>query len=394
MPKELIIACAGAGKSEHIINEAISRYRSGKRSLILTFTDCNQRQIIKRISTAIGAVPREISVKGWFTFLLEDMVRPYQSHILESRVSGLNFNEVDPHKRKGYSIRGRSEKEASGAYNYKHFVTAENHKAHSTYLSKLACRIAEESKVTRKVNRRTVKFGSAAERLEEIYDTVFIDEVQDLVGWDFEVLKALSASSTLNLQCVGDFRQTIYQTANAQKGPKTNKDKRAFFQDIGFTETSMNASHRSISEICAFSDLIHEGSGFPPTLSNVSRSNLPEDISDHMGVFSVKTKDFLDYFKQYNPTILRHSITSGKLYCSGREALNFGQSKGMTFLRTIILPTEPQKSFLRGDRVPLNAGSSDKAVNAFYVASTRARYSVAFLLDDEVTINGVSAWSP
>ncbi|WP_082851043.1 UvrD-helicase domain-containing protein [Sulfitobacter sp. HI0023] len=392
--RQLVIACAGAGKSERIINEAISNYRQKKRSLILTYTDCNQKQIIKRISKALGAVPGEIAVKGWFTFLLEDMIRPYQSHILENRVAGLNFNETDPHKRSGYTIKGRSEKHSSGKYNHMHFVTDPGHKAHSTYLSKLACRIAEESKVTRKQGRRTIKFGSAAERLEEIYDTVFIDEVQDLVGWDFEVLKSLSASESLDITCVGDFRQTIYQTANAQKHPKTNSDKRARFKELGFTEVSMNFSRRSVLEICEFSDLIHEGSGYPPTGSKVALPSISEENAKHIGVFAVNPKHFRAYQEYFNPTILRHSINSGVQYCVGREAFNFGQAKGMTFARTLILPTEPQMMFLRGNRAPLESGTTDKAVNAFYVASTRAQYSVAFLIDGLVSVKGVTMWTP
>lgn len=394
MTKELIIACAGAGKSAKIIDDAIARYRDRKRSLILTYTDCNQRQIIQRISSELGAVPPEIKVKGWFTFLIEDMIRPYQSCILQDRVSGLNFNETDPHKRSGYTIRGGAERASDGSVNPKHFVTEGMQKAHSTYLSKFACRVAEETKITRKVGRKSYKIGCATERLEEIYDAVFIDEVQDLVGWDFELLKLLSVCNDLDVFCVGDFRQTIYQTANVQKKPKNNDDKLSYFQEIGFTQSSMNKSRRSVAAICEFSDRIHGGSKFPSTLSAIDEKKLPVDVAEHLGMFVVKKADFRAYYDRYHPTILRHSQATEQEMCVGREVFNFGKSKGMTFDRTLILPTEKQRAFLKGDLRAFSGGSTDEAINKFYVASTRARYSVTFLLDEDPGVNGIVPWQP
>lgn len=394
MTKELIIACAGAGKSAKIIDDAIARYRDRKRSLILTYTDCNQRQIIQRISSELGAVPPEIKVKGWFTFLLEDMIRPYQSCILQDRVSGLNFNETDPHKGPRYTIKGRAERASDGSVNPKHFVTEGTHKAHSAYLSKFACRVAEGSKATRKVGRKSYKIGCATERLEEIYDAIFIDEVQDLVGWDFELLKLLSVCDELDVICVGDFRQTIYQTANVQKKPKSNDDKLSYFQGIGFTQSSMNKSRRSVAAICEFSDKIHGGSKFPSTLSAIDEKELTEDVAEHLGMFAVKKADFVAYYDRYHPTILRHSQATEQKMCVGREVFNFGKSKGMTFDRTLILPTKPQRDFLQGNSHAFTGGSTDKAVNAFYVASTRARYSVGFLLDEDTGIDGIVPWHP
>jgi len=392
--KELIIACAGAGKSAKIIGEAVARYRIGKKSLILTYTGCNQREIIKRISSELGAVPPEIRVKGWFTFLLEDMVRPYQSCILPQRVSGLNFNEVDPHRRNGYTISGRAERTAGTGINYKHFVTQKSKKAHSAYLSKFACRIAEKTNVVRKVDRKSYKIGYAIERLEETYDAIFIDEVQDLVGWDFEILKLLSVCQELDIICVGDFRQTIYQTTNAQKKPKSNAEKISYFQNIGLTSSNMNKSYRSVAAVCTFSDTIHKGLEIPPTVSGVNEQSLPSAVRDHLGVFIVTRADLCAYCERYQPTILRHNQTTEPDFCFEREAFNFGKSKGMTFNRTLIFPTGTQKKFLKGKPDAFAGGTTDKAVNAFYVAATRARYSVAFVMDEDAIVDGVATWHP
>ena len=53
--------------------------------------------------------------------------------------------------------------------------------------------------------------GAVVGRLERIYQHVFIDEVQDLVGWDLDVLELLLRSS-MSVTLVGDPRQQIIET--------------------------------------------------------------------------------------------------------------------------------------------------------------------------------------
>lgn len=83
------------------------------------------------------------------------------------------------------------------------YLTPCGTKAYSGLLAKLATRIAKMSK------------GAPAARLRQIYNKVYFDEVQDLVGWDYDVIKSLSKTLKEGMCCVGDFRQTIYSTTLA-----------------------------------------------------------------------------------------------------------------------------------------------------------------------------------
>jgi hypothetical protein len=43
--------------------------------------------------------------------------------------------------------------------------------------------------------------------------------MQDLVGWDYQVIKAVPETATADIKCVGDFRQTVYRTTIAARLP-------------------------------------------------------------------------------------------------------------------------------------------------------------------------------
>jgi superfamily I DNA/RNA helicase len=58
--------------------------------------------------------------------------------------------------------------------------------------------------------------------------------------------------------------------------------------------------------------------------------------------------------------------------------MNFGESKGLSFDRVLIYPTDPIQNWLRNN----NSVIADTSRSKLYVAITRARYSVAFVVSD------------
>lgn len=64
---------------------------------------------------------------------------------------------------------------------------------------------------------------SLLERLSNIIDTLFIDEAQDLSGWDFEIIKVILKSPS-EIKCIlcGDPRQHTYSTSASSKNKKYN----------------------------------------------------------------------------------------------------------------------------------------------------------------------------
>ncbi|MBA9083872.1 ATP-dependent exoDNAse (exonuclease V) beta subunit [Fontibacillus solani] len=64
------------------------------------------------------------------------------------------------------------------------------------------------------------------------------------------------------------------------------------------------------------------------------------------------------------------------------KSVNFGESKGITFERVLIYPTQPFTQWIKNNNFELLPTSRSK----FYVALTRAQYSVGIVYDyDERT---------
>ena len=239
-----------------------------------------------------------------------------------------------------------------------------------------------------RINKETK--NNPIKRLGEIYDDIYIDEIQDLIGWDYELIKKLSKQKNINITCVGDFRQTIYSTAVTIKKPKTNEEKLERFKSFGFKIKNRNISWRCIQAICDFSNTININDEYLPTNSKIK--TIPPKFEDHLGVFAVRKNDFHNYVNQFNPTILRHSKKSGLKICRGHHAVNFGESKGLTYDRIIIIPTKKHLDFIKGSTSAFDKDKTDDARNRFYVAVTRARYSVAFLFDGHIESNFIKIW--
>lgn len=378
MTRKLILASAGAGKSTLLVEQSLEQVAAGEKVLILTYTEKNQQELANKFVEMNRVVPCGVTIKGWFSFLLEDMIRPYQSCLFDERISGVHFNQSDPHRKGKFYIPGRAEKLA-GEYNPRHFLTDKEDKAHTTFLSKLAVVV------------NTVSGGKPIVRLSEIYGTVCIDEVQDLTGWDFDVIGFLAGSAIDHLCCVGDFRQTLYSTHLTNKKPKGNEDKLARFGKIGLAAEQLNISWRCIQPICDFADLVHADEKiYEPTGSKLE--GIEPDFSDHLGVYVVRLDKADAYLEQFEPTILRTSRVTQKAVCEGRQAHNFGECKGMGFNRVLICVTANHKKFLAGDKNAFAGGQTDRAKNALYVAITRARYSVAFLYDGDVSLPNAKVW--
>lgn len=191
---------------------------------------------------------------------------------------------------------------------------------------------------------------------------------------------------------MGDFRQTIYKTSNAQKKPKTNDEKIKAFKKIGFEPEYMNISWRCIQPICDFADTIHSNENYyQPTLSQVTQ--VPDNINNHQGIFVVSSESVSEYMARYSPVILRLNRKTITQLCDGHKTFNFGEAKGLGFDHVLILPTQKHKDFLSGKTEIFNHDKTDEAKNKFYVAITRAKYSVAFLGVD-VSHECVQPWSP
>lgn len=345
MANRLILAVAGSRKTQGIVDHCAS-LTCERRAVIVTYTQRNQTELRARLRDCGGGRPT-IVVTGWFTFLLREFARPFiPLKFPEARVRGFNFD-------------GRPHMYAAGI---NRFLDQDG----AVYKSELG-RLAYELIIA--------SDGASIRRLECMYDEIHIDEVQDLSGYDWEVVDAL-LRSRLDVQMVGDIRQAVLST-----NPRGQKNKKYAYAEVigwfrereaaGLIEIVENSTTwRCRPEIAHFSDSIFDSSWpFPQTASMNHR------VTGHDGVFLVHPKNVFEYMARYRPQCLRDSANSGKKL--NLDYMNFGQAKGATFSRVLVVPTDGIQQFVKSGKVlaPVSAAR-------FYVAVTRAEQSVAIVLDD------------
>ena len=205
--------------------------------------------------------------------------------------------------------------------------------------------------------------GKIINRLSEIYSNIYFDEVQDLAGYDIELLKLL-LDSDISITCCGDNKQATFSTHNAKKNKnQTGKNIWQFFGSLENVEIEKNlASRRFNQDICCFANRIFP-IGDPIT-------TIMDEKTEHDGVFLISEDDVEAYNQQYHPQVLRYDA---KTVIEKYHAVNFGACKGETFDRVLIFPNGPLTNFVMKGTV-LN--SPEK----YYVGVTRPRYSIALVL--------------
>ncbi|AQX00109.1 UvrD-helicase domain-containing protein [Elizabethkingia anophelis] len=368
MENKLIIAAAGSGKTTFLVEQALKQ-KEGK-VLITTYTQANEAEIKKKIIEKNKCIPENVTVQTWFSFLLKHGVRPYQGVIFEKKIKGLilvnSQSGLKAYTKDRQPIYFGEEKEFE-----QHYFSKEL-KIYSDKLSKFVFRCNEKSD------------GLVIDRISRIYSHVFIDEIQDLAGYDLELLKLLfDSKSTILL--VGDPRQGTYSTNSA---PKNSKFKKAnivnyFLENkaikIEIDQTSLLTNYRCNKAICDLSNKL-----FIDFEATTSGNN---EITDHDGVFFIKEKDVDSYLHKYQPLQLRD--TRKKIVNENYAVMNFGESKGLSFDRVIIYPTKPFLDWLKDSNTELTEISRSK----LYVALTRARYSVAIVNNKEKINEDISHYT-
>jgi DNA helicase-2/ATP-dependent DNA helicase PcrA len=365
MNNTLIIAAAGSGKTTWIVRRALEQ--SNGNVLITTYTDANATEIVNKIIELNRSVPEYITVQPWFTFLLQHGVRPYQGKMFPNKIKGLLFvNEQSVLYVKDTDVK-------------KHYFSLSS-KIYSDKLSKFVIRSNEKSK------------GAVVDRLQRIYTHLYIDEVQDLAGYDLDILQLLFSSNS-EVLLVGDPRQVTYLTHHAKlHSPYRNGEIKKFITDkrlaCTIDDTTLNKSHRNNAPICFFSSRLY------PKLPASEPCDCPKCRNtppDHAGVFLVKETDINKYRTLYHPIVLRQQLAK-------EGEWTYGSSKGLGFDRVLIYPTQAIIKYLKdGKLTKTQKGKVKDAfdVAKFYVALTRARYSVAIVFDfkNEAYIEGLIKWN-
>lgn len=368
MKSKLVIAGAGSGKTTWLIKQALKN--KAEKILITTFTEANEKVIIDKFYEINSCIPRNVTIMTWFTFLLKHGVRPYQSALYSGEISGLLL----VNKKSGLRYENRQGKPVYyGEKDGDDFYFSPEKKIYSDKISKFV------------VTANKTKNGMIINRIRRIFPSIFIDEVQDLAGYDLEIMRLLHKEG-VKLLMVGDPRQVTYYTHEELKNKKYTEGKiREYVADhckgLKIDVKTLRKSFRNNPQICDYANTVYPE--MPKCLSH------GKEPTEHDGIFLVSPHLVEKYIELYHPVLLRDKRTVK--VSNSASVYNFGDSKGKTFQRVLIYPTKPMKDWIINHESKLQPKSRAR----LYVAITRAEFSVAFVDDsiDESKIDMLNRWS-
>lgn len=360
---KIVIAAAGSGKTTYLVEESL-KIRS-QRVLITTYTESNEAEIRHKFFELAGHVPANVTIMTWFSFLISHGVKPFQGAMFEFTIRGMLLvatqSGLKYKNRQGQPVFWPEEEVE------KHYFDPDHH-VYSDKLSKLVVRCNDRSD------------GAVIDRISRVFPHIFVDEVQDLAGYDLDILAAL-ASCRARLLMVGDPRQVTYLTHLERRHKKYADGGIVDFLrkelpkkvPIDIDDTTLSRSHRNSAIICEISSMLFPG--LPATQACECKGCRDQQVI-RKGAFILAPADYAHYLATVRPMQLRDKVSS-KGVDREAPAMNFGESKGRGFDHVVILPTEPMRAWLMNPVKELKSQSRAK----LYVALTRARHSVAVSMD-------------
>lgn len=222
MDKKVIFAVAGSGKTTYIIDQL----NLEKKSLVITYTINNYQNLRDSIINKFGYFPENIRLYTYFTFLYSFCYRPFLS--LKFNTKGINFKK-NPNL---FTLQS----------DLKYFFDDQRR----IYSNRIA-KFLEVQKVLGDVNLRILKY----------FENLFVDEIQDFAGQDFNLLKSI-AKADIEMTFVGDFYQHTFDTSrDGSVNSSLHDDYDRYittFSDMGIIVdlVSLNKSYRCSPTICRF----------------------------------------------------------------------------------------------------------------------------------------------
>lgn len=331
MDKSVIFSVAGSGKTSLIIE----RLSLDQRALIITYTDNNHRHLRNRIIQKFGAIPSNITLMTYFSFLHGFCYRPLMQLQLGTR--GLNFRH--PPKRQYPLDSINRYRDGSGRLYH--------------------CRLAKLLQVVEAI-------PDVRARLERFYDCLYVDEVQDFAGHDFNLLLEVS-QARIGMTFVGDFHQHTFDTSRDGAVNKTLHDDVARyekrFRDAGITvdKATLSRSWRCAKTVCDF---------------------ISAKLQIAMGAHEERVSRIITVDDQEHANLLHADPTIVKLFLSehykyGCHSENWGASKGMDHFNDACVVMGPGiwKDYMAERLHQANPQTRNK----LYVACTRARGDLYFV---------------
>lgn len=330
MDKRVVLAVAGSGKTQHIID----KLELNSRALIVTYTVNNTSNLKKRILKKFGVMPKGIRVYTYFSFLMSFCVRPIVGN--DIKVKGVSYSEPP-----------RFAKRSS----HEHYVS----KGHRLYHNRIAKMMMDCDCVS-----------DISERIEKYFDFFCVDEIQDFAANDFNLLCELSKMN-VEMLFVGDFYQHTFDTS--RDGPiqkNLHKDCDKYLSKLNGAGYTIDLDTLSHSYRCS------------PTVCRFVSDNIGISIGSHR-------TDEVDIELIHESECIKRLLTDDsivKLFFKESNKYigwtdNWGNTKGLDDFFDICIVLNPTSltAFTKGKLSDL----APSTLNKLYVACTRAKGNVYFV---------------
>ena len=332
---QVILAVAGSGKTTHIINSV----DPSKSNLIITYTENNFRNLRNKVIHQHDGIPEGTRVYTYFSFLYSFCLRPLCGDAIG--LKGINFERPT-------MFANRKKKTDLQRYLDSHG---------RIYSSRMASFISDFEMI-----------DEVKARIKKYFDYLYIDEVQDFAGSDFNFLLAIASGNTDSL-LVGDFYQHTYGTShdgNLNKG---------LYDDYEAYKKRLEDSGLSIDE----NTLCHSYRCSPTTCEFITK-NIGITIGSHQADASlfefVEDEGWAEVIFDQDHTVKLFYQSHNKYPCYSD---NWGASKGLDDFDSVcvVLNKNTEQHFRKGKLDELAPITRNK----LYVACTRARSELLFVPD-------------
>ncbi len=337
MDKVLILAVAGSGKTTLIVNEL----NLEKRFLIVTYTINNIRNLRESIIKKFGYFPKNIDLFSYYNFLYSFCFRPFLAYKLKPK--GIYW-DYPPQ----WTTRIRRN-------DLKYYFTS----GRLLYHNRIAKYLQQFNFID------TIK-----ERLEKYYDTILIDEIQDLAGHDFNLLIEI-INANVEMKFVGDFYQHTFDTSrDGATNTNLHTDYEQYQEEfitagVRVDNEYLNKSYRCSASVCEF---------ITDSLNIEIESHKTEDSL----VFFIENEQEIDDIYFDNDIIKLFYRESKKYDCFSR---NWGDCKGENCYDDVcVILNKKSTSLYKKEKLNELPPVSK---NKLYVACSRAKSNL-YLIPEEL----------
>ena len=207
-------------------------------------------------------------------------------------------------------------------------------------------------------------------RVEKYFQYLYIDEIQDFAGHDFNFIKSLEKCN-INILYVGDYYQHSFDTS---RDGNVNKNIFSSYEQyiaklsnniLLVDDKSLIKSRRCTNTIC---DFIRDKIGIE-IYSYENRESVIKEI---------KEKDKIEEIMK-NDEIIKLFYRNSNKYIGHTD--NWGDCKGKTYNDICVILNDKTYKLFQNNRLNELASISK---NKFYVACTRTRNNLFFISEKEV----------